>query len=50
MAAEADARGFYAAPKRAYLGDGQGYNWTIQQRHFPTFTPIADTAILPASV
>jgi hypothetical protein len=42
MAAEADARGFYAAPKRAYLGDGQGYNWTIQQRHFPTFTPIAD--------
>ena len=42
MAAEADARGFYAAPKRAYLGDGQGYNWTIQQRWFPTFTPVAD--------
>lgn len=42
MAAEADARGFYAAAKQAFLGDGQGYNWTIQQRWFPTFTPIAD--------
>ena len=42
MATEADARGFYAAAKRAFLGDGQGYNWTIQQRWFATFTPIAD--------
>ena len=42
MAAEADARGFYAAVKQAFLGDGQGYNWTIQERWFPTFTPIAD--------
>jgi len=42
MAAEAEARGFYAAAKQAYLGDGQGYNWTIQERWFPTFTPIAD--------
>jgi len=42
MAAEADARGFFAADKRAFLGDGQAYNWSIQARHFPTFTPIAD--------
>ncbi|MDN5939761.1 MAG: hypothetical protein L0H83_14015 [Salinisphaera sp.] len=42
MAAEADARGFFAAPRRAFLGDGQAYNWTIQQRWFPSFTPIAD--------
>jgi hypothetical protein len=42
MAAEADARGFFAADRRAFLGDGQAYNWTIQARHFPTFTPIAD--------
>jgi hypothetical protein len=42
MAAEADARGFFAADKRAYLGDGQMYNWSIQARWFPTFTPIAD--------
>lgn len=42
MAAEADARGFYAAGKRAFVGDGQAYNWTIQQRHFGDFTPIVD--------
>lgn len=42
MAAEADSRGFFAAEKRAFLGDGQKYNWSIQERWFPTFTPIAD--------
>jgi len=42
MAAEADARGFYCAQKQSYVADGLPYNWTIQQRHFPTFTPILD--------
>lgn len=42
MAAEADSRGFFAAEKRAFLGDGQKYNWSIQQRWFPGFTPVAD--------
>jgi hypothetical protein len=42
MAAEADARGFFAAGKRAFVGDGQAYNWTIQRRWFHDFTPIAD--------
>jgi hypothetical protein len=42
MAAEADTRGFFAAAKRAFVGDGQAYNWTIQQRWFYGFTPIAD--------
>lgn len=42
MAAEADARGFFAADRRAFLGDGQAYNWTIQQTRFPTFEPILD--------
>lgn len=42
MAAEADARGFFAAGQRAFVGDGQGYNWTIQRRWFSSFTPIAD--------
>jgi hypothetical protein len=42
MAAEADARGFFAAGKRAFVGDGQAYNWTIQRHWFPRFTPIAD--------
>ncbi len=42
MAAEADSRGFYFAAKRAFVGDGLAYNWTIQETHFPTFTPILD--------
>lgn len=42
MAAEADRRGFFTAPKRAYLGDGLGYNWTIHRDHFSTFEPILD--------
>ena len=42
MAAEADARGFFAADRRAFLGDGLAYNWSIQQKHFPNFTPIVD--------
>ena len=42
MEAEADSRGFFKAAKHALVGDGLQYNWTIQQRHFPTFTPILD--------
>ena len=42
MAAEADRRGFFTAKRRAFLGDGLGYNWTIQREHFPTFEPILD--------
>ena len=42
MAVEADARGFYHAEKKVFVGDGLPYNWTIQKRHFPDFTPILD--------
>lgn len=42
MAAEADRRGFFTARKRAFLGDGLTYNWTIQEKHFSTFIPILD--------
>jgi hypothetical protein len=42
MAAEADRRGLFTAKKKAFVGDGQGYNWTIQQRWFRDFVPIAD--------
>lgn len=42
MAAEADARGFFAAPKQAFVGDGLGYNWSIQQRWFAGFVAITD--------
>ena len=42
VAAEAQARNFYAAARRAFLGDGQKCNWTIQQRWFRDFVPIVD--------
>jgi hypothetical protein len=42
VAEEAYRRGFFAAPRRAFLGDGQKYNWTIQQKWFKDFVAIAD--------
>lgn len=35
-------RNFFGAKRRAFLGDGQAVNWTIQRRHFASFTPILD--------
>lgn len=34
--------GFPAAARQAFVADGQGVNWTIQQKHFPHATPILD--------
>ena len=34
MAAVADARGFFHAAKKAFVADGQAYNWTIQRQWF----------------
>lgn len=42
MAAEAQQRGFYQAPRRAFVADGAAYNWGIQQGYFPDFEPIVD--------
>jgi hypothetical protein len=42
VAAEAHARNFFAAERRAFLGDGQHYNWTIQEKWFADFVPITD--------
>jgi hypothetical protein len=42
VAAEAYQRGFYRASRRAFVADGQKYNWAIQQRHFSEFEPITD--------
>jgi hypothetical protein len=42
VAQEAYARGFWSAPRRAFLGDGLKYNWTIQRKWFQDFEPIAD--------
>jgi hypothetical protein len=35
-------RNFFGANRRVFLGDGLPTNWTIQRRHFSTFTPILD--------
>ena len=35
-------RNFYGAGRQAFLGDGLPANWTIQRRHFGSFTPILD--------
>jgi hypothetical protein len=42
VAAEAQERAFYQAQRRAFLGDGLGYNWSIQKAYFPDFEPIVD--------
>lgn len=42
VAAAAQRRGFYDAPRQAFLGDGDHKNWTVHKLHFPFFTPITD--------
>lgn len=42
MAAEAQVRHFYGASRRAFVADGQAYNWTIHRGYFPDFVPIVD--------
>jgi hypothetical protein len=42
VAAEAQRRAFYDAPRQAFLGDGQKYNWQIQRAWFPHFVAITD--------
>ena len=42
MAAEAQSRDFFAADRRAFVADGQAYNWTIHRGYFPDFVPIVD--------
>ena len=42
VAAEAHRRGFFQASRRAFLGDGLAWNWTLHARWFPDFVPILD--------
>lgn len=42
MAAEAQSRNFYAARRRAFVADGQAYNWSIWRGYFADFVPIVD--------
>jgi hypothetical protein len=41
-AAAAEDRSFFSASAKAFIGDGQAYNWTIHKRHFTSFEPILD--------
>ena len=41
-AAEAQERAFYQAERRAFVGDGLAYNWSIHKGYFPDFVPIVD--------
>jgi hypothetical protein len=34
--------GFYAAERKAFIGDGSDNNWTIWRLHFSSFVPILD--------
>jgi hypothetical protein len=42
VAGEAQRRGFYQAARRAFLGDGQAWNWTLKETYFPTFVAVTD--------
>jgi len=42
MAAEAQERDFYRAKRKAFVGDGAEYNWTIHRGYFAEFEPITD--------
>ncbi|MDY3553317.1 LysR family transcriptional regulator [Gemmata sp. JC717] len=42
VGAEAKARNFEAAGRRAFVGDGQAYNWAIQKRWFAEYVAVVD--------
>ena len=42
VAAQAWSLGFFAAARRAFLGDGAENNWTLWRNHFSSFVPIVD--------
>jgi hypothetical protein len=42
LVAEAHARGFNAAKRKAFVADGASSNWSVHQKHFSHYTPILD--------
>ncbi len=42
LVAAAYARGFHAAPRKAFVADGAAANWSVHQKHFSHYTPILD--------
>lgn len=50
VAAEATRRGFYAAPRRALIGDGGNWIGPLGQGHFPGWTQVLDFVHLLAQL
>ena len=42
LATQAWQWGFFAASRKAFIGDGSDNNWTIWRNHFSSFVPILD--------
>ena len=42
VAGEAQRRGFYQAARRAFLGDGQAWNWKLHATYFSDYVGVAD--------
>ena len=42
MVAEAHARGFHAARRKAFVADGGASNWSVHKKHFSHYTPVLD--------
>jgi hypothetical protein len=42
LVASAHARGFHAAPRKAFVADGAASNWTIHRKYFSHYTPVLD--------
>ncbi len=42
LVAEAHARGFHAAPRKAFVADGSSTNWSVHKQHFSHYMPIVD--------
>lgn len=42
LIAAAQARGFNAAPRKAFVADGGASNWRVHARHFSHYTPVLD--------
>jgi hypothetical protein len=42
LVAEAHARGFQAARRKAFVADGSATNWSVHRKHFSHYIPILD--------
>jgi hypothetical protein len=42
LVAEAHARGFHAAPRKAFVADGAPSNWTVHRKYFSHYTSVLD--------